>query len=431
MKQAQNPTLAFLGVCDRAARVKNVDSRLTALNLIGLRQEVVAPFFPLPTAGLHLLFALYDPLADLPRVVVVRKPDSLDQLFRFEINLELPPTDEVPDDPLEYDRGQLTGSWNSFVLDFPEEAPMIEAPGGYSVVQLRGDTEISIGAIAFYHAPPPSLTDDVIKAIQADPQAAKSVVIHLGCKACKDGIDVYAALERIPEKEQKGWIWHQTAPESFSCTCGKANIPLSLLRDGLHAALGRRILGLAEPHYLAVTRLYERSTLQTTLAKFEHLLDAEPDEELVQQFMTDNPILFHRFSPDRIFSKAPVLTKHQTDFAVHSTSGELILIEIEKPGKKVLKKDGGRTANFTHALGQVDDWLYLVDEHRLAALEMMGLDHTTVAAIRGVVVMGRDQANRADHLRKLKSADFGRTTFLTFDDILSGLASLVRDFEKC
>jgi len=63
-------------------------------------------------------------------------------------------------------------------------------------------------------------------------------------------------------------------------------------------------------------------------------------------------------------------------------------------------------------------------------LEMMGLDSREVAAVRGAVIMGRDQAHDPEHLRRLKCADLGRTVLLTFDDVMSGLSSLHRDFER-
>jgi hypothetical protein len=47
--------------------------------------------------------------------------------------------------------------------------------------------------------------------------------------------------------------------------------------------------------------------------------------------------------------------------------------------------------------------------------------------------MGRDARYDADHLRKLKSQDFGngKITIYTYDDLLNGLASLIHRTKEC
>ena len=92
----------------------------------------------------------------------------------------------------------------------------------------------------------------------------------------------------------------------------------------------------------------------------------------------------------------------------------------------MMKKDGGVAAPLSHAFDQVRDWLHLVDEHRLAMLDSMKVEREEVSTIRGVIIAGRDSGYDAHQLRKLKGADWGRITLLTYDDLLFSLDALIR-----
>jgi len=67
----------------------------------------------------------------------------------------------------------------------------------------------------------------------------------------------------------------------------------------------------------------------------------------------------------------------------------------------------------------------VADEHRLAMLDALALSRDDVGMIRGVVIAGRDQGYDGLHLRRLKSQDFGRISFYTYDDVLFALDALV------
>lgn len=53
------PPVAFLGICDRSSKVKNVDPRLSAYNLMGLRAQIVSSIYPMSSSALNLVFAIY------------------------------------------------------------------------------------------------------------------------------------------------------------------------------------------------------------------------------------------------------------------------------------------------------------------------------------------------------------------------------------
>jgi hypothetical protein len=72
------------------------------------------------------------------------------------------------------------------------------------------------------------------------------------------------------------------------------------------------------------------------------------------------------------------------------------------------------------------NWLQIVDDHRLAVLASLKINPEHVAAVRAVVIAGRDLGYDAHHLRKLKGEDRARVRFLTYDDLASALETLIR-----
>lgn len=180
---------------------------------------------------------------------------------------------------------------------------------------------------------------------------------------------------------------------------------------------------------VVIETLVGKPALSRVLSDFGALLSEEPEEARVQKFIEDNGVLLHRFSPRTIVKKAPILNLHQTDFAIMSETSELLLVEIERPSSRLLRKDGGRSADMTHAFDQVNDWLDVVRNHRETCIQSMRLCPQDVSAVRGVVIMGRDaQCTRTD-LRKLKATDFGEVALLTYDDLLGSLRALIRSLE--
>jgi hypothetical protein len=178
-------------------------------------------------------------------------------------------------------------------------------------------------------------------------------------------------------------------------------------------------------------RLYEKSALEDVCSQLIALLDSDPEEEEVQVFIKNNPVLLCFFAPERIFYKSPILSKYKTDITILNQRHELLLIELEKPGKRILKEDGGVAAPMQHALDQVRSWLHAIDEHRAAALDCLELKPSDVSMIRTAVIMGRDKDYNSEHLRRLKATDLGRRIeFLTYDDLLQGVLSVVRSFNE-
>jgi hypothetical protein len=180
---------------------------------------------------------------------------------------------------------------------------------------------------------------------------------------------------------------------------------------------------------ISIVPLYERSSLEIVRKDLLHLLNSVAKEEVLQQFINENPIILHQFPSEKIFAKPPILTFFAADFGIVTPQKELILIELKKATARLMKKDGGVAAPLSHAFDQVRWWLHIVDEHRLAVLESLKIEKELVSTVKGVVIAGGDIGNDAQYLRQLKGTDWGRITFLTYDDLLFALDALIRRME--
>jgi len=193
------------------------------------------------------------------------------------------------------------------------------------------------------------------------------------------------------------------------------------MRDNLHALLG--VEGFSDEK-VSFDRLYEIDSVMTIIGQFERLLNRNPSEEVLFDFIKDNPLFLHIFSPKRVFYKAPILSKYKTDITILNQNGELLFIELEKADTPLLTKNGEINAKFQHAISQIHDWLYDFENHKAAVLDCLGVDMKEVSKARGVAILGRDSNHKSEHLRKLKWKTFDKVSFLTYDDLLRNLVSL-------
>lgn len=105
------------------------------------------------------------------------------------------------------------------------------------------------------------------------------------------------------------------------------------------------------------------------MASLARLLDAEPREEALQQFLTKHPQFLQRMSDygDRnlaFLTKPPIGTQRFADFALLSVSqggAAIFLYEIEPSAARLFIKDKNPAKKFRIALGQVRDWFQIIE----------------------------------------------------------------------
>ena len=234
-------------------------------------------------------------------------------------------------------------------------------------------------------------------------------------------------IEKENKLNQEGWEWYEDAADNFACQCGKTIINLEYIRSNLHALLGRR---RPSNQGLSFIPMYEKNALKTTQSGFVELLTSSPKEEILQKFIQENPILLHQFPAERIIPKPPIFSQYVADFAILTAQKELLFIESEKASTKLMKKNGDRASDLVHAFDQVRHWLQIIDEHRLGVLDDLNIDRNEVSTIRGVVIAGRETGYDAQKLRHLKMHKEERISFLTYDDLLFALDSLLKNFDN-
>jgi len=415
--------IVFLGLSERAAYVQDGNSNIRKWTIIGLKNVVTSYIFPISLSGWQIGFAIPDHLIGKQTNV-----DFVNESGKSIGHVKIGLTKIGPDDAgfginiggpsvLSVENGHTVvfGSLDDIGMTIP-------TPGDYFLQVGDQNTQTTIGRLHFAVVDPKPLTPERSAAVRSDPGATKAVRLELGCNSCSTKFRVYAGLDKNENLNAEGWQWYENIADQFDCECGRTSIDLTIIRRNLHGLLGSWLkLGPG----LQVIPLYEKSVLHTIRTDYKNLIDKSPKEESLQVFIEENPVLLHQFPARLIYSKPPILTKFYADFAIVTTRKELVLIEIEKTDTRLLKKNGGISAQLTHAFDQVRDWLHILDEHRLAALDSMNVSRDDVTSVRGIVIAGRDGGYDAQDLRKLKGADFGNITLLTFDDILYSLDALV------
>jgi antiviral defense system Shedu protein SduA len=350
------------------------------------------------------------------------------------LGMGLSPSEANPASPLTGDRRSplirvLDSAWMTVVFAFVAPAPIVLLQPGRCTIfhELPDGSERNVGVFYCGTIDPEPLSSERIAAIKSDPRAAKAVRLRLSCTKCDEGIGAYAALERNATAETDGYTWHQDLPDSYICACGENQFDLRQMRKNLFGLIG---VNRAENEAVTYVPLYEKSTLNNLRVEFVNLLQTASKEEQLQKFIENNPILLRQFPAQRILFKPALLTRYIADFAILSPQRELILIEIEPASMSLLRKNGDHAAPLTHAVNQVQNWLQIVDDHRLACLTEMNIEPSFVGNIRGVVIGGRDTGYDPANLRQLKSVFSGRISVLTYDDLLGSLSTLIDQIDR-
>lgn len=423
------PQIALLGICHRARCEQGDPPEFSQMDILGLRRIVLPYIYPFDVSSHYLVLAVYCVELSKTSAVALRDGNG-NQVFRIDISAQavgeiVDSKDKKADTP---ESGVLVsvsneGSWTMVLV--PLNGLVLNEPQTLEAFLLDGESEISIGVLAFGLASVPPLTPDRMAAIKSDPRAIKALHFNIGCKHCDSKLKVFAALEK-PEDSDTGLVWYQDVPEVFECGCGKTRLSLNILRTNMHALLGNRDV---IPKNLSFSDLYEHRAIDLISKELLHLFNTKPREEEVQQFLSKNPIVFHFLSPLRLYEKPPILSKHKADFAILDSRGVLVFVEIERPDILLIRKDGAASAEMEHAISQVRDWLYLYEKHRGAVLECLDLGDREVTKVRGLVIAGRHQGYNTEKLRRFKWQDRGAIDCMTYDDLLSILAALDRDIK--
>lgn len=300
---------------------------------------------------------------------------------------------------------------------------VISRPGKYTISLRYKKSVVPIGTVEFHYSKAPSLTPDKIKALESAPDAAKSILMTLGCKSCPAKLKVYTGFGRSTKLEREGCVWHTELKDEFICDCGSTKHPLQYLRESMHGLLLKDFS--ANLSGLNYVRRYSHSQVEKTVNDFTELLDAERLEAPIQKFIEEHPILLSRFHAKRIFFRKSIVDKFKTDFAIVDTQNRLWLIELEKPSLKLFKKNSHPYQELMHAYEQVNDWFDQYDKYPQAILDTLGLKSADVVSLRGAVIAGRSRDVTHDTLqRHLSNPPYPNIEFMTCDDLATSLLEI-------
>lgn len=312
--------------------------------------------------------------------------------------------------------------WSFMVSDMPDI--LITGPKRYKIYLVREDEEFTLGEISFELIETPPFTNDQIDAMRSNPRIPKVAWMEIFCKECGDRLKIYCSLDRNVDIIDSDFVWYQDLPNEFICQCKKSVIDLGIMRRNMHSLLMKPSYSIKE---ISSANLYEKEALRNIFTEFSSLLNTNPSEQQVYNFIKENQILLSRFSPERTFLKRKITPKNETDIVILNHQKELILIELESPEKPILTKNGAIHHETQHAFQQIKDWLFEIKRNRLAALDCIPLKLEDVSNEKGCVIIGRDKNCNEEHLFKQRSSDL-EVELLTYDDLLNDLRVLIRDF---
>src|SRR5271157_1544274 len=309
------PRVAFLGVCEHGRYFYSDNSVASYHNLLGLTTFVAAYIYPLSLEALQCVLAVYDIGAGGLGYVILRNVKG-EQVFR--IDLIVGSSRETAHDPNESQPStyqhmlsvECMPAWHTLIV--PMKDALINEPQVLSVHYVEDTIEYAIGSLVLGVLEIPLPSPERIAALKSDPRSSKSAVVVLGCKYCDSKLSVYAAIEKKEHPPAQA-TWYQDLEDEFKCSCGSTCFSLKYIKKNMHGLLEAQNLNFGA---VSFTSMYEIQALEQIYKELLTLIEKDPPEEEIQLFLNANTVLFHSWSPERIFVKPPILSKYKADYAI-------------------------------------------------------------------------------------------------------------------
>lgn len=177
----------------------------------------------------------------------------------------------------------------------------------------------------------------------------------------------------------------------------------------------------------SVYRILSDVTLRLSdrlINQYRVLLSSPHREEIYQTFLMSNPIFLDPLA-SRLFSKHKLGSEFITDYVLERLTGDYLAVEIEKPSDPIFTQANDFSAQFTHAFGQVLDFIEWIEQNIAYAQKKL----PGIASPRGLLVIGMRASltpTQTDKLRRF-CKNSSSVNVLTFDDLLSNAESLQRN----
>jgi hypothetical protein len=301
----------------------------------------------------------------------------------------------------------------------------ITEPTEIDVIAKVNEKEVKIGSFECKFVPTPPISEQERMAIMSRPGAIQLIMYKMQCNKCHDKTCFHLLLDekgKLPDKFKES-ILIKTAPDEWKCKCGKTEIPLIYLKQGLHEMFRRT--GTVDIQEKAnIVPLYQRGAIASIISEYQKfLIEHASEEEAIQKFMENAPILWNFLAPRKIWKKPPILTKYNADFGILTRMNILYFIEIEKPATKLVKTGGGVHSELQVGLDQIRDWRIEVEKHREAVLDAIGLTQKGVHDIRYILIAGMAGNTPTTGLEKVRRMSREGDSIFCFDELASFLHS--------
>jgi Domain of unknown function (DUF4263) len=184
--------------------------------------------------------------------------------------------------------------------------------------------------------------------------------------------------------------------------------------------------GLAE-----LAGLLADTSVSLTWPTIEGLRRRVQDDDLpeaeYQSYLAAHPVLLDPLAAETI-DRHRLGSDLITDFVVRRHDNRYVAVEIEKPRDRIFTKQGEFTADFTHAFGQVVDFIGWLDENVAYARTKLA----DLEAPDGLLVMGRrSDLSEIDSARLRRFCQNSRRVDVcTFDDLVHRSASLYASMRR-
>ncbi len=179
----------------------------------------------------------------------------------------------------------------------------------------------------------------------------------------------------------------------------------------------------------AVFRLLADTALRISdnlIRQFDALLGSDSLEEEFQKFLTSNPVFLHPLA-NRLLSKQRLGDDFITDYVLELLTGNYLVVELEKPSDPIFTSTDDFTSKFTHAFGQVIDFIDWIELNiSYAQTKLPG-----ISSPRGLLVIGRRWGLTDRQCQKLRRFNRNSSAIevLTYDDLLSQARSLLGNIQ--
>ncbi|WP_326511507.1 Shedu anti-phage system protein SduA domain-containing protein [Clostridium intestinale] len=160
------------------------------------------------------------------------------------------------------------------------------------------------------------------------------------------------------------------------------------------------------------------------IEEFQELIQQDLREEEYQIFLNEHPVFLNPLAKS-IIDKSRLGDDYITDFVIHLINEEYILVEIEKPKDNIFTVNNDFTSKFTHAFGQVLDFINWIEINiSYARTKLPG-----IKSPKGMLIMGRRSSMSEEQKAKLKKYNENSHSIeiLTFNDLLLNSERLLKN----